>query len=256
MRPLFLISNDDGLHASGLYCLIRMLRPIGDIVVVVPERERSGMSMAFTSPEPLHYTKVSEEPGLQIYISNGTPTDCVKQALNLLMKDRWPDLVITGINHGFNASVAIHYSGTMGAAMEAVVAGVPAIGLSIDNHDENPDFNPALPYMEELIRKALKHGIPKGVCLNVNAPNTPDIKGMKICRQGSGRWVQECEACVHPRKNDLYWLSGRFENLEPDATDNDLYALQQGYISVVPSQIDMTSYAAIKEMASWDIASI
>lgn len=253
MRPLFLISNDDGLNTLGLQCLIDILRPLGDLLVVVPDGERSGTSTSFTVRVPLYYTLVSEEPGISIYTSNGTPVDCIKLALNLLTKDRQPDIVFSGINHGFNGSVAVHYSGTMGAALEGCMAGLPALGFSIDTHRFDVDFRPAVPYINRIIRKVMQEKLPLGTCLNVNIPDTNDIKGIKLCRQGYGKWVEEFDPCPHRTRKNLYWLTGHFMNLEPEAKDNDLAAIQEGYISVVTQKLDMTDYALMGKMAQWHL---
>jgi 5'-nucleotidase len=252
-KPLFLLSNDDGYNAPGLCFLIDVLKPYADLVVVAPKSGRSGMSAAITVKTPLDLVLVKEEPGLKIYRSNGTPVDCVKLALNVLMHDRKPDLVFSGVNHGSNASVAIHYSGTMGAVLEACMSGIPGVGVSLDNHSLEADFEPCRPFLDIIVREALQYKLPKGVCLNVNMPDTPDIQGIRICRQSVGRWVEEFDVRKHPRGGEYYWLTGNFRNDEPEATDNDMHALANGYISVVPSKIDMTAYEQLDLMKSWNL---
>ncbi|HOQ57959.1 MAG TPA: 5'/3'-nucleotidase SurE [Bacteroidales bacterium] len=253
MKPLFLISNDDGIHARGIRCLIDVLRPLGDMLVVAPETERSGMSTAFTLREPLTCKPVSKEEGLIQYSSNGTPVDCIKLALNLLTDERKPDLIIAGINHGFNGSIAIHYSGTMGAVLEGCMAGYPSIGFSIDDHREEANFEPSLPHIRNIVQAVLDNGLPYGVCLNVNIPKHDEIKGTKICRQGKGRWVEEFIPCSHPDNAKRYWLTGKFLNLEENAGDNDLTSMRQGYISVVPSCIDVTNHSLIGQLQTWEL---
>src|SRR5574344_1301972 len=182
-RPLILISNDDGFSAPGIAFLIDVLRPLADLVVCAPDTGRSGMSAAITVTVPLRMRLVSEEPGLTIYKTNGTPVDCVKLALNHLFKDRKPDAVFSGINHGTNASVAIHYSGTLGAVIEACINDIPAVGLSLDDHDWQANFEPSRPWIRLLAEQVLAKGLPRGCCLNVNIPCTPDVKGLRLCRQ-------------------------------------------------------------------------
>jgi len=230
-----------------------VLRPLGDLVVVAPNSGRSGMSAAITVKVPLNLNIVSEEDGLQVYRSNGTPVDCVKLALNQLFKDRKPDLVVSGINHGTNSSVAIHYSGTLGAVMEACMNGIPAIGFSLDDHTIHADFEPARFSIEKIVRKVLEKGLPEGHCLNVNIPVVKELKGIRLCRQAKGRWVEEFDMREHPHGGNYYWLTGQFHNNEPLSEDTDMFAMSQGYVSVVPSQIDMTAYTLLDHMKSWDL---
>jgi 5'-nucleotidase len=252
-RPLVLISNDDGYMASGLQFLIDVIRPLADIVVVAPKTGQSGMSTAITVSTPLDLVPVSEEPGLTIYRCNGTPVDCVKLALNRFFKEKKPDALFSGVNHGTNASVAIHYSGTLGAALEGCMNAVPAVGFSLDNHVSDPDFEPSRGYIYHIAETVLEKGLPEGICLNVNIPNTPELKGIRICRQARGKWVEEFEVRKHPRGGHYYWLMGSFQNDEPEASDTDIYAMKKGYVSVVPSQIDMTAYSMLETMKSWGL---
>jgi len=250
---LILLSNDDGFDAKGLVSLIDALRICGDLVIVAPDSGRSGMSCAITVSSPLRLKLVVEEEGLKIYKSNGTPVDCVKLALNQIFSERKPDLVVSGINHGTNSSVAIHYSGTMGAVLEACMNCIPAIGFSLDNHSLEADFGPARKYIIKIAENVIKMGLPKGCCLNVNIPSTDAIKGIRLCRQAQGRWIEEFDKRDHPKGGNYYWLTGNFHNDEPDEPDTDMHAIKEGYISVVPSQIDMTSYELLETMKSWNL---
>lgn len=252
-KPLILISNDDGWSAPGLAFLIDVLRPLGDLVVCVPDTGRSGMSTAITVTTPLRMKLISEEPGLSIYKTNGTPVDCVKLALNHLFKQRRPDVVFSGVNHGTNVSVAIHYSGTLGAVIEACINGIPAVGLSLDNHDWDADFEACRPFVYRLVEQVIENGLPKGRCLNVNIPSISAVKGIRLCRQAKGRWVEEFDERNHPRGGHYYWLTGNFRNDEPDATDTDMFALKEGYISVVPSTIDLTDESLMEQMNGWSL---
>jgi len=255
-KPLILISNDDGLFAPGLTFLIDVLRPLGDLIVCVPDTGQSGMSTAITVTTPLRMKLVKQEPGLSLYKTNGTPVDCVKLALNHLFKDRRPDVVFSGVNHGTNSSVAIHYSGTLGAVIEACINSIPAVGLSLDNHNWDANFEPARPYLRRLAEQVIENGLPIGRCLNVNIPSTAELKGIRLCRQAKGRWVEEFDVRHHPKGDPYFWLTGNFRNDEPESTDTDMYALKEGYISVVPSSIDMTDLSLMERMKSWSLAEI
>ena len=252
-RPLILLSNDDGYMAPGILFLIDILRPLGDLVVVAPNTGQSGMSAAITVKTPLLLNLVSKEEGLTVYKSTGTPVDCVKLALNQVFTERKPDAAFSGINHGTNSSVAIHYSGTLGAVMEACMNGIPAVGFSLDNHSSDADFEPARTYMEKIAGAVLKNGLPEGLCLNVNIPAIPELKGIRLCRQARGRWVEEFDKRKHPQGGNYYWLTGNFHNDEPEAEDTDMFAMKEGYISVVPSTIDMTAYSFMERMKDWNL---
>jgi len=252
-RPLILISNDDGWTAPGINFLADVVRPLGDIVVVAPDAGRSGMSTAITVTVPLRMKLVSEEPGLSVYKTNGTPVDCIKLALNELYDGRKPDVVFSGVNHGTNASVAIHYSGTLGAVIEACINNIPAVGFSLDDHTWEADFEPSRRFVYSIAEKVLHHRLPDGCCLNVNIPSAPELKGIRLCRQAKGRWVEEFDIRRHPRGENYYWLTGNFQNEEPDSPDTDMYAMKEGYVSIVPSQIDMTAFQLMESMKNWGL---
>lgn len=249
MRPLILISNDDGYTAKGINFLIETLRPHADIFVMAPDGPRSGGSCAITSASPLRYRKIREEEGLTIYACTGTPADCIKVALNECLTRR-PDLVLGGINHGDNSAVNAHYSGTMGVCYEGAMAGFPSIAYSLDNHSSEADFTPLRPYLVDITLKVLKEGLPAFSCLNVNFPNAPEFKGVKVCRMGKSRWVKETHKCLHPTTNQPYlWLVGYRENLEPEATDTDIWALENGYVAVTPVTLDVTNYKLLESLS-------
>ena len=184
-KPLILLSNDDGYQAKGINELIKALRDEADLVVVAPDGPRSGASGAITSAVPVHYEKMSEEEGLVVYKCSGTPVDCTKLALHAIV-DRIPDMVIGGINHGDNSSVNVHYSGTMGVVIEGCLKGIPSIGFSLCNHAADADFSFTLPYVKSIVKNTLANGLPYGTCLNVNFPDTENLKGIRICRQTDG----------------------------------------------------------------------
>lgn len=248
MRPLILISNDDGVTAKGINFLVEVLRPYADIFVMAPDGPRSGGSCAITSTVPLRYAKLHEEEGLTICSCTGTPVDCVKVAVNEALQ-RMPDMVIGGINHGDNSAVNAHYSGTMGVCYEGAMQGVPSIAFSLDDHSANADFTPLKSAIVEITLKVLKEGLPAFTCLNVNFPKCVEFKGIKVCRMGISRWTKETRACTHPSTGKPYiWLVGNRENLEPQATDTDIWALEHGYVAVTPVTLDCTDYALFNQL--------
>ncbi|MDB9824061.1 5'/3'-nucleotidase SurE [Flavobacteriaceae bacterium] len=252
-RPLILVTNDDGITAPGIRALIDVMNTIGDVVVVAPDSPQSGMGHAITLDSTLYCTEITVDKGPQKeYQCSGTPADCVKLAVNELMS-RKPDLCVSGINHGSNSSINVIYSGTMSAAIEAGIEGVPAIGFSLLDYRWTADFEPLKPYIEKITRNALKNSIPSDVVLNVNFPLLPkkEIKGIKICRQAKAHWVEKFDKRQSPMGKDYYWLTGEFIN-EDKGDDTDEAALAQGYISVVPTQFDLTAHHAIQKLNSWD----
>lgn len=252
-RPLILISNDDGYRAKGIIELFHFLKDMADIIVVAPDGPRSGMACAITSQLPVTASFISQIKGGSLYKCSGTPTDCIKLALETVVP-RKPDLVIGGINHGDNSAVNVHYSGTMGVVLEGCMKGIPSIGFSVCDHDPDLDFTPTGPYIRHIVSQVLEKGLPEGTCLNVNFPQYAPYKGVKVCRQTRGRWGNEWVSIPHPRGGeDLHWLTGNFANYEPEATDTDRWALDHGYVSITPTQIDMTAYPLLEEMKGWEL---
>ncbi len=251
---LILVTNDDGIHARGLEALIEVVRPYGKVFVIAPEEGQSGMSHAITVKTPIRVRKVHEEKGLVKYSSNGTPVDCVKLAVNKLL-DRKPDLIVSGINHGSNSSASVIYSGTMAAAIEGCINGIPSIGFSLLDYSPDANFSSIHKYVIEIMEIALEKGIPEGICLNVNFPvNTyHKIKGIRVCKQSRGVWREEFDQRTDPQNRDYYWLTGEFHNLDPDSPDTDEWALNNNFISIVPVHTDLTSYTALEIMKDWDI---
>jgi len=248
-RPLILITNDDGVLAKGLRELIEVMRLFGEVVVVAPDSHRSGMSNAITVDHPIRVTRTVVEDGFQLYKCTGTPVDCVKLAFNQLL-DRTPDFVVSGINHGSNSSISVVYSGTMGGALEGCIHGIPSIGFSLNDYDPEADFSRAKIYVARVFQQVAENGLPPFVCLNVNIPKG-EIKGTKVCRQTSGKWVEEYDKRTDPHKREYYWMSGYFKNFEEDVPDTDINALETGYVSVVPVNADMTCYETFENMKSW-----
>jgi len=254
-RPLILVSNDDGITSPGIKHLIEAMTQLGEVVVVAPDSPQSGMGHAITIGNTLRLDKSNLFPGVEAWQCSGTPADCVKIAKHHILKDRRPDLVVSGINHGANTSVSILYSGTMSAAIEAAMEGLPAIGFSLCEYGWEANFEHTLPYLISIAKEALTKGIPEGVALNVNFPAKQEepIKGIKICRQAIAKWQEEFDQRKDPNNRDYYWLMGNFVNLDK-GDDTDISAIERNYISIVPSMFDLTAHHAMAGMnKNWDI---
>jgi len=253
-KPLILVTNDDGVNAPGIRTLIEVLNEIGEVVVVAPDSPQSGMGHAITIDSTLFVRRVNSHHVSQIeYSCSGTPADCVKLGIREVLK-RKPDLCVSGINHGSNSSINVIYSGTMSAAIEAGIEGIPAIGFSLLNYKWNADFSKSKSFVKTISQMVLNHGLPNGVVLNVNIPDIlgQDIKGIKICRQAKANWIEEFDKRKSPQGKDYYWLTGKFVNLD-SGEDTDEHALENGYISVVPVQFDLTAHHYIKTLKSWKL---
>lgn len=253
-RPLILVINDDGISAPGIRALISVMKEIGEVVVVAPDSAQSGMGHAVTINETLTLEAVHiDEDGIREYACSGTPVDCVKIALGQIL-DRKPDLCVSGINHGSNSSINVIYSGTMSAALEAGMSGIPAIGFSLLDFSWNADFDQIKPYVKKITLEALEKGMPKDVVLNVNFPKLPfeEIKGVKVCRQAKAAWVENFDKRVSPHGKEYYWLKGEFVN-QDSGEDTDEWALKGGYISVVPVQFDLTAHHVLEQLNTWNL---
>ena len=243
MRPLILISNDDGFDALGITSLIEMVREIGDVIVVAPDGGRSGTSLSITSTVPVRYSKVKEEEGLTVYSCSGTPCDCVKMALEFLMPRR-PDIVLGGINHGDNAATNAHYSGTVAVAIEGTLKNIPSVALSSCAFKHKDNFMRLTDCVQTIVRRVLEKGLPEKVFLNVNFPATETFKGVRICRMGMGDWVDEWIERDHPRGGTYFWIAGDFKSYDSDDSQTDLWALDHGYVAITPISLDFTAYDA------------
>ena len=250
MKPLILISNDDGYQAKGINELVRMVADYGDIIVCAPDGGRSGKSCSF-SMEALTLRHQKTEENVQTWVCSGTPVDCIKMAYSQLCP-RKPSLVLSGINHGDNASTNAHYSGTVGVVTEGAIKGIPSIAFSLCDYEEDANFEPMTDIVRTLVEKILKEGMPKMTCLNVNFPKVTNFAGLKVCRMGYGSWINEVVKERHPHGYDYYWMTGKYRNDEPDATDNDRWALANGYVCVTPTQMDVTSYKTLEQMKGWE----
>ena len=248
-RPLILISNDDGIFSKGIASLVDFVKDLGEIVVVAPTLPQSGMGHAITIHEHIRLDQSSLLTGVEAYECSGTPVDCVKLAKHYILKDRRPDLILSGINHGSNSSVSVIYSGTMSAAIEGAMEGIPSIGFSLCDYDHDADFEPCREGVRKIVSDSLTGKFPDHVALNVNFPNPKKgkYKGIRVCRQAFARWQEDFENRKDPRGRDYFWLTGNFTNLD-SGEDTDEAALEEGFISVVPCHFDLTSYKTIPEV--------
>lgn len=252
-KPLILVTNDDGVSAPGIRALIAVMSQIGTVVVVAPDKPQSAMGHAITINSTLYLNKISKEDSDFLeYSCSGTPVDCVKLAVNEILK-RKPDLCVSGINHGSNSSINIFYSGTMSAAVEAGIEGIPAIGFSLCDYGWDANFEEIKPFVKKITLEVLEKKLPKDVVLNVNFPKLKreNIKGIKVCRQAKAYWVEKFDKRKTPQGKDYYWLAGDFVN-EDKGEDTDEWALEHGYISVVPVQFDLTAHHATQQLNTWN----
>jgi len=255
-KPLILVSNDDGITSKGIRVLVNVMKKLGDVVVVAPDSPQSGMGHAITIGETLRLYEEDIFDDVVAYKSSGTPADCVKLAKHHVMKDRQPDLVVSGINHGSNTSISVLYSGTMSAAIEGALEGLPSIGFSLCDYSSKADFSHVEEYVYKIAKQVLENGIAKGVALNVNFPpkrNEP-IRGVKVCRQAHAKWQEEFSERFDPNGRKYYWMAGNFVNFDK-GEDNDEWAIANNFISIVPCQYDLTAHHAISQINeewNWD----
>jgi len=252
-KPLILVTNDDSIYAKGIKSLVDAVKELGDVLVVSPQDPQSGMGHAITIHDPLRLKPSDKFKNIKSYTCSGTPVDCVKLAIYEVLKKR-PTLLVSGINHGSNAATNVLYSGTMSAAVEGAIEGIPSIGFSLLDFDSNADFDASKHYVKQICKSVLKNGLPKGTCLNVNIPKgkIEDIKGVKICRQGRAFWEDAFEKRTDPFGRDYYWLTGDFA-VTDRGEDTDMYALEHNYVSVVPTQFDMTAHHLIGSLNEWNL---
>ena len=252
-RPLILVTNDDGVTAPGIRNLVESIADLGDIVFVAPDSHQSGMGHAITISNILRMSPHDfRMDGVEAYKTTGTPVDCVKLAIYKILK-RKPDVLVSGINHGSNASINVIYSGTMSAAVEGALEGIPSVGFSLCDFAEDADFRASRNVARTVTKQVLAHGTPKGTCLNVNIPKVApeDLKGMKVCRQGAGHWADSFEERQAPGGRTYYWMTGNFTDVDK-GEDTDEWALKNGYVSVVPVQYDLTAHHAMTELNEWE----
>jgi 5'-nucleotidase len=253
-KPLILVTNDDGITAPGIRALISVMSELGNVIVVAPDKPQSAMGHAITINSTLYLNKVSvKDAVITEYSCSGTPVDCVKMAVSEILHQK-PDLCVSGVNHGSNSSINVIYSGTMSAAVEAGIEGIPAIGFSLQDFDWEADFEPAKLFIRKIASQVLQHGLPEGVLLNVNIPKlkTSEIKGIKVCRQAKALWIEKFDKRTTPFGRDYYWLTGEFVN-QDKGEDTDEWALDNGYVSLVPVQFDLTAHHAIQQLNTWKL---
>ena len=253
-KPLILVTNDDGITAPGIRALISVMNEIGDVVVVAPDSPQSGMGHAITLDSTIYCDAVTNDDGDQLeYRCSGTPADCIKMAVSEIL-NRKPDLCVSGVNHGANSSINVIYSGTMSAAIEAGIEGIPAIGFSLLDFSWHANFEVLKKHIKKIALEVLKNGLSDGVVLNVNFPKLKDkeFKGIKICRQARANWVEEFDKRTNPQGKEYYWLTGKFVNLD-HGEDTDVWALENDYISVVPVHFDLTAHHYMQKLNFWDL---
>ena len=253
-KPLILVCNDDGIHAPGIQALVKAVDPLGEVVIVAPDSPQSGKGHAVTIDMPLKVQPVEYIfPNHVSYQTSGTPVDCVKLAVDKIMHRR-PDLLVSGVNHGQNSSINVIYSGTMSAAIEGALEGIPSIGFSLCDYSYHADFSLASKIARRLSAKVLERGLPKGVALNVNIPACePDtFQGIRICRQANAKWADNFEERTNPYGRKYYWMSGVFK-VTDHGEDTDEWALKNNYASIVPVQYDMTAHHALGNLNDWDL---
>jgi len=252
-KPLIFITNDDGVDAPGLRALIEIAKPLGNIIVLAPESGQSGMSHALTVKDVLRIQKIHSEPSLDIYKCNGTPVDCLKLARHKIL-DKNPDICLSGINHGSNSSINVIYSGTVAAAQEGSMYGIPSIAFSLNDFSYNADFSSKKDFILRIINAVFENGLPADICLNVNIPKLhgSEIQGIKFARQAKARWNDNYDERYDPFGRSYYWLTGNFAS-EESHEDTDEWALANAYISIVPVQIDYTSHAHLESMKKWTL---
>jgi 5'-nucleotidase len=248
-KVTILITNDDGIHTSGLNKLVEIARDYGKVVVVAPDQPRSGQSHAVSVAVPLHLTQLKSEKDFEEYICSGTPVDAIKLGEQIILKKN-PDLILSGINHGSNASVNVIYSGTMAAAREAAIDGIPGIGFSLLDYSPDANFGEAEQYIRQIIENVIRHGLPPLVALNVNIPAVPNAKlqGIRVCHQSKGRWKEMMEERKDEKGNIYYWLTGTFEDME-EKDEGDIKQLDNNFVTITPVHVDSTAYDHINELS-------
>ena len=248
MNKLILVTNDDSIHAKGIKELVAVAKLFGEVVIVAPDKPQSGMGHAITISNPLRIQKYDGFEGVEAYECSGTPVDCVKIAIFEVLKKK-PDLLLSGINHGENSSTNVLYSGTMSAAIEGAMEGIPSVGFSLADFDSDADFIASKQISKQIIEHVISNGLPKNTCLNVNVPKLPfeDIQGIKVCAQAHAYWDDKFDSRLDQFGRPYYWLTGDFSDVD-QRKDTDLFALKNGYASVVPTHFDLTNYNVIKNL--------
>ncbi len=248
-----LITNDDGISSKGIFSLIEVAKEFGDVLVVAPDKPQSAMGHSITIHHPLRLNRYYGFEGVEAYSCSGTPVDCVKLAIYEILNNK-PALLLSGINHGENTSTNVLYSGTMSAAVEGAMENIPSIGFSLANFSVDADFSASKWAVRKIIEKSIENTIPENTCLNVNIPDLliDKIHGFKICRQAHAFWSDRFDKRKDQFGKTYYWLTGEFSNVDTH-DDTDLTALKNGYVSVVPTQFDMTAYKVMDQLKNWNL---
>lgn len=248
----FLVSNDDGIYADGIKALRKSLEQLGEVTVVAPDRERSATGHGITVYRPLRTKTIKYKNSNTIgYAVDGTPADCVKLGLEAIIEQPL-DFVISGINLGPNLGTDVLYSGTVSAAYEAVINGVPAIAVSLNTWSE-PDFSYAAQFIKQYVPQINSQKIPPGVLLNINIPHGIEPKGIKITKLGFRRYINVFDKRTDPRGQTYYWMAGEPQDLDENDPETDVYAVNNGYISVTPIQVDVTNYHFKQQLELWPV---
>lgn len=247
-RPLILVSNDDGFRAEGIIALVKGLKKIGRVVVVAPDQQRSAASHSITLHKPLRVENIAPD----VYAVDGTPTDCIMLAVHEILKRR-PDMVVSGINHGGNIGDDVHYSGTVSAAIEGGILGIPSVAVSL-TADDSWNFKFAAKFSAKIVKKILKEGLPKGVILNVNIPNitTRNIKGYVFTKQGKRSYADVIVEKIDPRGKKYYWIGGEKPHFA-DIDMSDCNAIRDDWISITPLRVNLTEYDFLEELSRWKL---
>jgi 5'-nucleotidase len=250
--PRILVCNDDGIDAPGLAALARELAALGEVSVVAPDRQQSAVGHAITMNYPLRAVPVHRDGAFFGTAVDGTPADAVKLAVRKLMP-RPPDLLISGINQGSNVAINIIYSGTVSAATEGTILGIPSIAVSLASH-QSTEFGEAARVARKLAVMVLERGLPPGTLLNVNVPAVPagEIRGVRLTHQGKSSWVDTFDVRRDPANREYYWLTGRMNVTDPDS-DADVVAVRERYVSVTPVQYDLTDRAMLARLRGWPL---
>lgn len=247
-----LVSNDDGINAPGIYALVQELKKIGRVTVVAPDRQQSAVGHAITMNFPLRVTEFFKNNEFFGYAVQGTPADSVKIAVRTLLPQK-PDIIVSGVNHGSNTAINVIYSGTVSAATEGTVLGIPSIAVSLTTYDE-PDFRFAAKFARKLAAVVAKKGLPQETLLNVNVPavKEKDIRGVLITRQGKTRWDDTFDVRRDPANKEYYWLTGKLDVIDT-SEDTDQIAIMNNYISVTPIHYDLTDYSTLPTIQGWGL---
>lgn len=250
-----LVCNDDGINSEGIYALVQQLKTIAEVTVIAPATQQSAVGHAITVNYPLRTVPFHKDSDFFGYAVEGTPADCVKLGVRFLMKEK-PDLVVSGINHGSNTAINIIYSGTVSAATEGMILGIPSIAVSLTSY-QNMDFSYAAKFAARLAQLVVKKGLPEKTLLNVNVPAVPekDIRGVKITRQGISAWEDRFDVRRDPANREYYWLTGSMNVIDTEP-DTDQIAIKDNYVSVTPVHYDLTDRLMLEKMKKWEIGNL